>query len=616
MRYPVEVRSTFALGFALLGLLALIGSSATGCEGSPEPAEPSAPLVRAKPSYAETRETIHALAVELMKANEITGISLALIDDGEIVWATGWGWADVDRKLRAGPRTVYAVGSLAKPITAAAVMQAVEQGELALDDTLIELLPELDLAGDAESIITLEQLLTHRSGLPSDWFIHDLSNDPPPWTGIVEEIRGVELAATPGHFTIYSNLGMTLAGLALARERERDYETLVTETLLRPAGMRTAYFVDGPEPQPVLLPLREGPRGLDAIERAASYTRSTLHVDPEFRLAPAGGLHASVVDLASFAALLQRSGRSSAGEQVLKPESVDALLRGPAEAPALDLDQRFGYGWFLDHAELDWLGRVAWHSGRTYYHHSRLILLPDHGLAVAVLSNSLTASKALDTLAVATLTSALLEKHELEPPPPPGSLAPANDADLDTFLVRHAGAYVTPFGLADLVLREGEVEVLAPFGDVTLELLGPDRFRIANSLAGEFGFARVEGIDLMTSIRDDKVRRVGPRLLEPAPIPAAWIARLGAWALAERPGEVTTLRQPELVIVDGSLVLRYFGLLEQPPMPIDEVLLPLDDRRARIAGLARGQGTVIEVRGEGSDERLWWSGREFRRPEH
>ncbi len=600
------MRSTSALLLAL-GLLAC---------GSPEPAAPAQAPVRAKPSYAETRETIHALAVELMRANEVTGISLALVDAGEIVWATGWGWADVDRKLRSGPRTLYAVGSLTKPITAAAVMQAVEDGELALDDTLAELLPDLDLAGDTESTITLGQLLSHRSGLPSDWFVHDLSNDPPPWPAIVDEIRGLELAAPPGHHTLYSNLGMALAGLALARERERDYETLVTETLLRPAGMRTAYFVGGPEPQPVLLPVRGAPSGLAAVEQAASYTRSVVHVDPQFRLAPAGGLHASVVDLASFAALLLRSGRSSSGEQVLAAATVDTLLRPPAAIPALDLDHRFGYGWLLDHAEFDWLGRVAWHAGRTQYHHSRLILLPDHGLAVAVVSNSLTASKVVDTLAVQTLITALLEKHELEPPPPAGqgSLA-ADDSQLDSFLIRHAGHYATAFGLTTLDLREGRVWLQARFGDTPLELLSPDRARVPDNPNGEFGFVRIEGLDLLTTRRRDRVRRSGVRLDDPTPLSAAWTARLGAWTVVERPGELPSLRQPELAIVDGYLVVQYLGLLDSPPMPIVEVLLPIDDRRARLAGLARGQGTVIEVRGQAADERLWWSGREFRRPE-
>jgi hypothetical protein len=65
--------------------------------------------------------------------------------------------------------------------------------------------------------------------------------------------------------------------------------------------------------------------------------------------------------------------------------------------------------------------------------------------------------------------------------------------------------------------------------------------------------------------------------------------------------------------VDGRLTLEYLGLLELPPLPVVMALRPLDDRRARIEGLARGQGVTVEVRGEGANERLWWAGREFER---
>ncbi len=584
--------------------LALVGACSSPREDieralAPEPAR-----------YRETRDNVDALARELMKANEVTGISLALVDRGEIVWATGWGWADVDRKLRAGPRTIYAVASLTKPITAAAVMQAVEAGELSLDDALAELLPELDLAGDSESSITLGQLLAHRSGLPSDWFVHELSRDPPPWPAIVEELAGLEPAAPPNHHTLYSNLGFALAGLALAHEREQPFETIVVESLLRPAGMRSASFRDGPAPAPVLLPLHEG---ADSLEIAASYVRGSLRVDPHFRLAPAGGLHASVVDLASFAALLMREGRGSGGEQLLAPATVDMILH-PVEPLPLDLDSRFGFGWLHDHGDLDDLGRVVWHAGRTQYQHSRLILLPDHELAVALASNSLTSSKALDQLAVEALRSALLEARDIDRPVQP-SLAelPHDESWLDTFVIRHGGAYVGGFGLTTLELHEGAAWLRARFGDVELELLGPDRARTPGNAAQELGFVRVEGLELLTGERNDRTRRIAMKLPDAAPLTPAWTARLGAWTLLERPGEVPSVREVELALVDGHLVMQLLNLLESPPLPIVEVLQPLDDRRARIAGLARGQGTVVEVRGEGSDERLWWLGREFRR---
>jgi CubicO group peptidase (beta-lactamase class C family) len=592
----------------------VIGGWPAACvDGQPRVEQAEAP---ARPRYVETRETISRLADDLIRVNDITGLSLALVDGDAIVWAAGFGMADVDLELAAGPRTVYEVGSIAKAITVAAVLQAVERGGLDLDATLAELLPELDLAGDAEQHITLEQLLTHQSGLPSDWFVHSLSQAPPPWIDIVGELEGLELAAPPGTLTLYSNLGLTLAGAALERASGRPYAQVVSEELLRPAGMRTAYFVGGPEPEPVLLPIAGGARGLAAIEQAAAYRHRKLRSAPEFRMAPAGGLHASVLDLAAFASVVLGEG-SVRGRRLLAPESVEAMLTAHNEDLSLDLDQRFGYAWFLDHPRLGWAGRVAWHPGRTYYHHAQLIVLPDHGLAVAVASNSLTAGSVVDTLAVETLISALQEKHELDAPSPTPAVehAVADAALVEAFLQRHAGDYATSVALSRVDLLDGEVWSQAGANRSRLTLDHEDGGTVEALAGSRLRFLDVEGLHMMVLERDGVRRRSAVRLADPEPIPPAWKARVGSWKLIERPGEVSTIREPSLRIIDGRLRLECLGLLEHPPLPLVMVLRPLDDRRARIEGLSRGQGTIVEIRGEGEDERLWWLGRELRRAE-
>jgi CubicO group peptidase (beta-lactamase class C family) len=601
----------------LASLLAVtIGSGCRSGHAASDDAEHEATPARAR--YVETREEITRLAKELMRINQVTGVSLALVDGGEVVWATGFGYANADLHLLAGPRTIYNMGSLTKPVTAAAVLQAVERGELELDQTLAELLPELDLAGDAEHRITLEQLLTHQAGVASDWFIHDLSESPPPWTEIIAEIQGLELARAPGEQTIYSNLGMTLAGAALERAAGRSYEQIVTEALLRPAGMRTAYFPGGPEPQPVLLPIADGPRGLAAVEHAASYREQQLRLDPMFRMNPAGGLRASVLDMAAFASLMLAEGRAG-NRQLLAPDSVAAMLTPQNDELDIDLDQRFGYAWFLDHRQLDWLGHVAWHGGRTFYHHSRLIVLPEHGLAVAVASNSLTAGSVVEALAVATLISALHEKHGIEAPSPP-PLVEHRDADealIESFARTHAGDYATSTGLSVIGVNnsgdQGEVWSRAGSASSRLTLDAEDGGTIEDMPGGRVRFIEESGHHLVLIERGGVRRATGVRLDPPAPMPPAWAARTGRWVLIGRPGEASTVAEPNLRIVNGRLRFEYTGLLEHPPLPVVWVLDPLDDRRARIAGIGRGQGITIEIRGEGDDERLWWAGREFRR---
>ena len=596
-------------GLLLVSLLAI----APGCRSGHASTEDGETRTHERAPYVATRESITLLAEDLLRANTITGVSLALIDGDEVVWATGFGMADVEHKLPAGPRTVYHVGSLAKPVTVAAILQAVEAGELRLDQTLAELLPELELADHAERSITLEQLLSHQSGLPSDWFIHSLSDQAPPWTGIVEEIAGLQLAAPPGQHTIYSNLGMTLAGLALARATDTSYEQRVTETLLRPAGMRTAYFPRGPEPTPVHIPIYGGPTGLAAIEQAASYRHGELRHDPEFRMAPAGGLRASVLDLAALARVCLNGGRVD-GRQVLAPEAVDAMFAIHNEELALDLDHSFGYAWFLDHSGLDWAGRVAWHGGRTYYHHALLIMLPDQDLAVAVASNSLSAGHVIESLAVETLVWALQEKTGREPPIPPPTIdyAPPPAPLAAAFAKAHAGDYATSIGLSELGLREGEVWSRTRAGRSRLGVDSEDGGTVEAMPGARVQFLEREGLHLMAIKRGDRLRPTAVRLDPPPPLSPAWRARLGRWTLVTRPGEVSTVREPELRLLDGRLRLEFLGLLESPPVFVAMVLDPIDDTHARIQGIGRGQGVIVEIRGEGAEQRLWWAGREFR----
>ena len=601
-----------------------LASIGTGCRDGHAAAETreasDAGAAPSRPRYEQTREHVTRLAAELLPAHHVTGASLALVDGREVVWATGFGHANVEAGLLAGPRTIYAVGSLTKPITAAAVLQAVERGQLDLDQTLAELVPELRLAEAAEQQITLAQLLAHQSGLPSDWFVHDLSATPPAWTEVVGEIQGLELAAPPGTRTLYSNLGVTLAGAALARATGRSYEDWVTEALLRPAGMRTAYFPGGPAPEPVRLPIAGQPRGLDAVEHAAAYRDGQLRADPEFRLHPAGGLHASVLDLAAFASLMLADGRVG-GRELLGADTVATLLEPHNGGFEADLDLRLGYGWFLDHEPLDAIGPVAWHGGRTYYHHAQIVMLPEHDLAVVVASNSHTAGAVVEQLAVETLLAAVEEKHGLEPATPAGPTDPTCAAPPDriaAFVEAHTGDYATSTGLVSITPVEqpgGTTEIWSQTGSARSRLiLDADDGGTLEELPGaRVRFLERGGEHWLALERDGVSRPTAVRLGPPPPVPAAWQARLGRWHVTERPGEVSIVAEPELELVGGRLRLRFTGQLEAPPLPVVMVLEPLDDRRARIAGRGRGQGSIVEVRGEGEDERLWWSGRELRR---
>lgn len=547
--------------------------------------------------YGQTRADISALALEQMRVSEVVGISLALVDRGEIAWATGWGMADAEHGREAGSETIYALGSLAKPVTATAVLQAVERGELELGQSLAELLPELALADGAEAGITLEDLLTHQSGLPSDWFVHALSEDPPPWTAIVSELEGLAPTGPARELTRYSNVGVTLAGAALQRASGRPFEALVTETVLRPAGMDRAW-------------LGRDPARARAL--ASAYRKRAPQLEPVFRMTPAGGLHGSVEDLARFAIMILARGRVG-DHRLLSAASVDAMLAPRNAALTVDFDERYGYGWFLDHAKLAWAGRVAFHCGQTFHHHACLMILPEHELAVAVTSNSLGAGRVVGALAVETLISALQEGRALEAPSPAPPRPSLEREPVERFIAAHAGDYVTSMGLARIEAEAGQVWSRELSGSTRLHLDGPDGGTIGSLPGARLVFLDHGAGHLLVIEREGKRQRGALRLEPPAALPQAWRARVGTWELVVRPGEVSTVSEVELVIVDGRLRVEFVERLLEPPMSLVLVLEPIDDSHARIAGLARGQGDLISVIGERDEQRLMWSGTELRR---
>ena len=100
----------------------------------------------------------------------LPGASLAVVHDQELVWAAGFGWADVERRAPATPDTLYRIASITKTFTATALLQLRDAGKLQLDDPLARHLPWFDIASPhAEAPpITIRHLLTHTAGLPRE----------------------------------------------------------------------------------------------------------------------------------------------------------------------------------------------------------------------------------------------------------------------------------------------------------------------------------------------------------------------------------------------------------------------------------------------------------------
>lgn len=204
--------------------------------------------------YEYTKQYISWQIKKEMKSRNITGVSIALVDDQRIVWAEGFGYADKANNVPATPETVYGVGSISKLFTATAAMQLVEQGKMDIDKPVQTYLPEFSIMTrfpDAGPV-TPRNIMTHHSGLPSNLNKGMWSKNPEPFTNVVTRIKNDYVAYPPNFIFSYSNLGVTLLGHAIQNVSGRDFPGYMDESLFRPMNMNLSGFSVRPDMKPFL----------------------------------------------------------------------------------------------------------------------------------------------------------------------------------------------------------------------------------------------------------------------------------------------------------------------------------------------------------------------------
>jgi CubicO group peptidase (beta-lactamase class C family) len=262
--------------------------------------------------------------------------------------------------------TVFEVGSISKALTGELLAIAIERGEVAIDDPVGDHLP----LGDAPvASITLEELATHRSGLPlatSDpeeaavYAEAEASGEEPPDATADDIIAlAADEPAEPIERPSYSNLGAALLGHALAAAAGTDYPTLLEERLFEPLGMDAA---SAPITDDDISPAHaEGYTGLGQPAEAWA----------DEGWAPSGGVHATVGDLVALA-----------------QGALDGPLAGSAaqepHGPGFSLTHQLGWFWYLTETDA---GPVVSHEGLTGGFGAALLVYPAGDAAVVVLVN-------------------------------------------------------------------------------------------------------------------------------------------------------------------------------------------------------------------------------------
>ncbi|MBI5015054.1 MAG: beta-lactamase family protein [Deltaproteobacteria bacterium] len=577
------------LPWGFLGLVIL-----AGCAGPP----PRPESLR-RGDLGGVEEYAARLIPHEMKKAGIEGLSIALVNDQEVAWASGFGFADEAAGIVATPDTVYRAGSLAKLFTAAAALRLVEDEQLDLDRPLQRYVPEFSVRSRfaAAEPITPRSLLTHHSGLPADRLRGMWTTDPEPLTRVADELREEFVAHPPNLVFSYSNLGFTLLGHAIENASGEPYGTYVERFVLEPLGMTRTSLTASPRV----------PGMAKAYDGGREVRESPL------RDVPAGGLNTTVLDLSRFVRMVFGSGQWR-GQTVLQPKSVAEMLRPQNKDAPLDLDFRVGLSWFLTGVgdiDIRDAGTVAYHAGATLFHRSLIVTLPEHKLAVIVLANSPSASPVLGRVATEVLRLALFAKTGLRPTEEDaarGSPQGADGPNPDTW----TGWYATVFGLVE-VASTGPAHRVEMLGrSFRLIPRGDDEFGLRYSFLG-FLPIRAAGLDRVRLSRaevlghDMLVARSGGRSLPvgekiaPAPIPDSWEGRLGEYEVdglgADRPllERISLRRRGGFLILEITAPLLFGN-------PTAQALAPVSETEAIVLGFGRNSGeTVRAIRKNGSE---------------
>jgi serine beta-lactamase-like protein LACTB len=421
------------------------------------------------------------------------GLSVAVIDDQSVIWAKGFGHADLARTRFVGPDTVFRVGSVSKLFTDIAVMQLVEEGKLDLDADVTKYLPDFKPKNPSDKAITLRQLMAHRSGLVREPPVGNYFDpDSPSLAKTFASLNGVPLVYEPGSKTKYSNAGVAVVGQIVERVDGRPFAQAVRERVLVPLGMTASDF----EPTAAIK---------KNLSEALMWTYHGREFPaPTFELgeSPAGCLYCPVTDLAKLV-----SSVFAGGKPVLKEASLKQMLTPQFAKP--NSREGFGLGFML--GELDGHKRIG-HGGAIYGFSTELAMLPDEKLGVIVVANKDVTNRVTTRLADHVLRTLLAARDGKPLPSYPEAVSVPRE-----LARRLAGSYGER-GEHDLLEAGGKLYYIPPAGGFVAEVRSSGTDLVLGGILGNGTRLKCDGRAL-TLGKDSFVRQ--PGLAGPPPEPPA-----------------------------------------------------------------------------------------------
>jgi CubicO group peptidase (beta-lactamase class C family) len=447
-------------------------------------------MVEETKSAAPVPDELAAAIESERRRADVAGAGVAAFDRNGLLFAGGFGYANLSSGEPVTPDTLFRAASITKLFTTTLVLQEVEAGHISLSQSVnfyLDARARLrNKRGGQADDATVQHLLTHTSGLPVSW--RGLEYGPLPYKFLVngrtvprrleDLVCGQQTNRAPGKRIVYSNGGFELLGYLVQTVSGQPYETLLRERVLAPLEMAASHLAVEPRGRGIATPYGGliGGAGRRPAPRLKNYS------------GPAGALVTSALELSRFGRMVLGGGCFEGRRLISEATLTDACTMKATNHP--DLDEGLGLGFWVS----SFRGRrLVGHDGGLAGVSTRIAVLPDDGVGAVVLTNG--ANPAFVCRAVNRILESTLGLGTELVPGSPAGMRPGSEGAWKALATRVSGRYqlkdVAPPGLLTRVMGVAARPRVSHLADGVLAVEGTGFEPAFLSPDGELGRYRV-----------------------------------------------------------------------------------------------------------------------------
>ena len=564
--------------------------------------------------YSHTIAVSSEYITNVMAQNGIPGVSIVLVESQQVVWAEGFGYANIEEQAPVTTNTVMMIGSVSKFLTAMMAMQVVDDGIFDLDACITNYVSDFAMLNryeGAEAGWTIRTMLSHRSGIPGDIYNRSIATDAywPEYTDwLMGYFRDDYPLYPPQTIASYCNSGFNIVGEAIARLDEVDFTIAGDNRVFTPLDMPYSSFLPS--------------KATVSSNLAMGYSSDgTPAPDMVMNMPATGGAFSRPVDMANIIKMVLADGLFN-GTRFLSTNALAAI--GTDIPGTLDVDNFFKTGLGLDSVSdpvLSYAGRTWLKTGGTGKFTALLEILPDRQLGAFVNIN--VGSDYTFGIIHAILTNAVAEKDGIIPPAPTNMPNPAVTNWSLAELQAIEGYYITADGVDHFMAQaDGSLSCVhnAESSTTVTTNYHPHVngcFFVPGYQEQQLCFTNRAGYDIIVRFGNSGSERdslmcggyaealYGTRYTPPA-IPTAWSNRCETFWLA------TNLRYDDYFVTGQGELNGYTlsignGILQIQGSSL-AVLCPANDSLAFVGGFSTRADSAVRITTNTAGHELLWFG--------